>query len=319
MPFLHIIVLGYGRFDETSKPCLESLLPQVNGERVTIFDNGSPDDSAIKQSEFAKQHPQLTSLLNPENLGFAGGMNAAVASFQEEVEWLMLVGNDTIFHHQALETMLLAMHAAPSHIGILGPMTNSAGNAQDLSILGNNSEEVFTKWKRVPHIEQAIIRPLYRADFFCVAIRKSVWDLLGGLDLSYGRGYYEDFDFSMRASQKGIEGGMIENALVYHQGSASFKSDVSQSALIKNNKKIFVNRFPNAQLRHRRLDHYKTLQHVLNTQIQDEDQGASIQIIRWRIESLLADLPKSPLKRMLWRFRIKQITEKLSAKFLIHF
>ena len=101
MPFLHIIVLGYGRFDETSKPCLESLLPQVNGERVTIFDNGSPDDSAIKQTEFATQHPQLTSLLNSENLGFAGGMNAAVASFQEEVEWLMLVGNDTIFHQQA--------------------------------------------------------------------------------------------------------------------------------------------------------------------------------------------------------------------------
>lgn len=318
MPFLHIIVLGYGRFDETSRLCLESLLPQVNGERVTIFDNGSLDDSAAKQTKFTQEHPQLTSLLNPENLGFAGGMNAAVASFQEEVEWLMLVGSDTIFHKQALETMQLAMCTVPSHIGILGPMTNLAGNAQGLGILGNSLEEVFIRWRQLPNLERAIIRPLYRADFFCVAIRKSVWELLGGLDLSYGRGYYEDFDFCMRASQKGIEGGMIENALVYHQGSASFKSDVSQSTLIKNNKKIFVNRFPNAQLRHRRLDHYKTLQHVLNTQIQDEDQGASIQMIRWRIESLLADLPKSPLKRMLWRFRIQQIKKQLSAKFLIN-
>ena len=112
---------------------------------------------------------------------------------------------------------------------------------------------------------------------------------------------------------------MIENALVYHQGSASFKSDSSQSTLIKNNKKIFVDRFPNAQLRHRRLDHYKTLQHVLSTQIKDKEQGVTIQMVRWRIASLLADLPKSPFKRFLWRFRIQRIKTKFSSKFLIHF
>ena len=310
MPFLHIIVLGYGRFQQNSQACLASLLPIPNDVEVTIFDNGSPDDSPSQQTEFIHQHPEIHSVLNPKNLGFAGGMNQAVQQLESNCEWLMLVGNDTIFHPQALGTFLSALPKASPKVGIVGPMTNSAGTAQGLMTLGEDSKEVFKRWNQLPQSTEIIFSPLYRADFFCVAIRKSLWDALGGLDLSYGRGYYEDFDFCMRAKQQGFDSAMLVNALVFHQGSASFKNDPTQSQLIKNNKLIFTQKFPSAQLRHRRLDHYLTLEHDLHGDQKNQNDQRRSQLAQLRIETLMQDLPKSPIKRWLWKRRIVRVAKE---------
>jgi GT2 family glycosyltransferase len=305
MPFLHTIVLGYGRFKHTSQRCLESLLPIPDAVEVRIFDNGSPDDSPQLQTQFVGNHPAIRSTIHPSNLGFAGGMNAAVELLDTPCEWLMLLGNDTIFHPHAFTKLVQAMHQVPPEIGILGPMTNFAGTAQGLQTLGSSPEEAFSRWDQLPQIEDVLWSPLYRADFFCVAIRKSVWDELQGLDRSYGRGYYEDFDFCMRAKEKGYGCAMIENAFVFHQGSASFKHDPHQSELIKKNKKHFVQQFPHAELRHRRLDHFKTMEWYLQPQDSKPMQSLVRQLVQLRLESLVIDLPKSLIKKWLWQRRIR--------------
>jgi len=312
MPFLHIIVLGYGRFQQNSQPCLESLLPIPQDIEVTIFDNGSLDDSPGQQTLFTKHNNHIHSILSQENLGFAGGMNAAIDQLPSPCEWLMLVGNDTVFHSQALKTLFSALKEAPQDIGIVGPLTNSAGNSQGLMELGNSFLEVFRKWSHLPDCDEPIFSPLYRADFFCVAIRKSLWDTLGGLDLSYGRGYYEDFDFCMRAKDKGFQAVMIENALVFHHGSASFKHDPAQSELIKKNKAIFLKKFPHSELRHRRLDIYQAIEHDLTNSHDGGKKPFIAQISELRIQSLCNDLPKSPIKKLIWKSRITSISKKLA-------
>jgi GT2 family glycosyltransferase len=312
MPFLHIIVLGYGRFNETSRLCLESLLPIPEYVEVTVFDNGSLDSSPVLQEAFVKDHPEIRSVLSQTNLGFAAGMNAAVASNAAPHEWLMLVGNDTIFHPQALQIMIDAMKTAPDHVGIIGPMTNSAGNAQELRVLGDQVADVFKIWDKNIIPLEPVLSPLYRADFFCVAIKKSVWDRLGGLSISYGKGYYEDFDFCLRSRHASYEPVMLENALVYHQGSASFKNDSEQAELIKINKMIFLSQFPNVELRHRRLDQYKTLEHYLNQKYEISLKSYISQLVELRIQSLLLDLPKSPIKKLIWKSKITSISKKLA-------
>ena len=312
MPFLHIIVLGYGRFQQNTRPCLESMLPIPQETEVTVFDNGSMDDSPEQQRQFINHHDQIHSILNQKNLGFAGGMNAAVNQLSSPCEWLMLVGNDTVFHPQALKTLLKALKKVPKEIGIVGPLTNSAGTAQSLMGLGNSYSEIFENWDQLPQYEEPIFSPLYRADFFCVAIRKSLWDALGGLDLSYGRGYYEDFDFCMRASAMGFQTVMLQNAFVFHQGSASFQHDPAQSELIKKNKGIFLNKFPNAELRHRRLDLYLAIQQDLIRKCDANMRAFIIQLSKLRIESLWLDLPKSPMKKLIWKSKITAISKKLT-------
>jgi GT2 family glycosyltransferase len=316
MPFLHIIVLGYGRFQQNSQPCLESLLPIPQEVEVTIFDNGSTDDSPEQQTQFISQHPQIHSVINSENWGFAGGMNAAVNQLNSSCEWLLLVGNDTIFHPKALEVLLTALKEVPKEVALVGPMTNSAGTAQALIALGSTPSEAFKRWDQLPASPPAIFSPLYRADFFCVAIRKSLWDALGGLDRSYGRGYYEDFDFCMRAQEKGAQCVMLENALVFHRGSASFKNDSTQSELIKTNKGIFTKKFPQAQLRHRRLDLYHAIEHDLKLTLDRKAASMIAQLSEIRIESLQKDLPKSPIKKWIWKSKITSISKQL-ARFKI--
>jgi GT2 family glycosyltransferase len=309
MPFLHIIVLGYGRFQQNTQPCLESMLPIPQEIEATIFDNGSADDSPSQQSLFIKQNHQIHSILNQDNLGFAGGMNAAVNQLPSPCEWLLLVGNDTVFHPQALQRLLRALKETPKDIGIVGPLTNSAGTSQGLMSLGNSISEIFKNWDQLPDHEEPIFSPLYRTDFFCVAIRKSLWDTLGGLDISYGRGYYEDFDFCMRAKAIGFKCMMLENALVYHQGSASFKNDPTQSLLIRKNKALFVSKFPNTQLRHRRQDHLKSLEHYLTQKHCTKERVFLLAIAELRIQSIELDMPKSYFKKWLWQTRIKKLAK----------
>ena len=312
MPFLHIIVLGYGRFQQNTQPCLESMLPIPQEIEATIFDNGSADDSPSQQSLFIKQNHQIHSILNQDNLGFAGGMNAAVNQLPSPCEWLLLVGNDTVFHPQALQRLLIALKVVSKGIGIVGPLTNCAGTGQALMSLGQSASAVFKNWSQLPQHEEPIFTPLYRTDFFCVAIRKSLWDTLGGLDISYGRGYYEDFDFCMRAKAIGFKCMMLENALVYHQGSASFKHDTTQSELIKKNKAIFLKKFPRAELRHRRLDLYQAVEHDLSDSYSADKASFIFQLSAMRLESLRHDLPKSPIKRLIWKVRIASISKKLA-------
>ena len=58
--------------------------------------------------------------------------------------------------------------------------------------------------------------PSKRLDFFCVAIRKEVYDRLDGLDERFGIGYYEDVDFSIRANRMKIKMMFAEDCFIYH-------------------------------------------------------------------------------------------------------
>jgi GT2 family glycosyltransferase len=306
------VILGYGQFKATTQLCLESLIQDLGREDVqfTVIDNGSPDDSAHVQEEFVQPYPILHSVLLPKNLGYAGGMNYGVSLF--DATWVLLLGSDTILQPNAFEILYQALKQMDENVGVVGPVTNEAGTCQKLDFKSTLPQDIFAEFsQRSPETTQLQI-PMYRADFFCVAIRKSLWDALGGLDLSYGRGYYEDFDFCMKANAMGFQTVMLQNAFVFHQGSASFQHDPAQSELIKKNKGIFLNKFPNAELRHRRLDLYLAIQQDLMRKCDSDMRAFIIQLSKLRIESLRLDLPKSPMKKLIWKSKITAISKKLT-------
>ena len=231
--FIHIVVLGYGKFASTTQLCLDSLALQLHRPdvKVTVIDNGSPDDATQLQETYIQQYPQIQSVILPNNLGYAGGMNYGVNLL--ESEWVLLLGSDTVLAPNTLEILYRELKEINSTIGIVGPLTNEAGTAQRLNLDGLSPESMFVEFRgRFPELT-GLKTPIYRVDFFAVGIRKSLWDRLNGLDMSYGRGYYEDFDFCMRAKALGFQSVMLEDLFVYHAGSMSFKSDPLQKKLIK--------------------------------------------------------------------------------------
>jgi GT2 family glycosyltransferase len=312
---LDLLVLGYGKFKLTTQRCLMSIMTSAKALDIPIYvlDNGSPDDSAALQEEFCKDQTNVHSITSSENLGFAGGMN--LLANHSSREWLMLIGSDTVFHPDALQILKDGLASLPDHIGIVGPVTNTAGNAQSIDLLGQDLISAFQEWDRVFSKKTQLIVPLYRADFFCVAIRRSLWNQLQGLDRKYGLGYYEDFDFCMRAQQLGMICAMFEDAFVYHQGSVSFKSNTAQSQLIKKNKKIFCATFPEAQLRHKRLDTYLAIEYMLRQDIPAENLQATQNRIRTRIQSLYLDQPRSFFKKLRWKNKLKKLDQLYASRF----
>jgi len=306
-PLISLVVLGFRNFDVTTRACLDSLVPWLDDPEIEVLvvDNGSPDDSAQKTAAWCAAHPQAICLLSESNRGFAGGMNWGAS--QARGRWLLLVNNDTIFPERTLDALKAVLREAPSDVAMLGPVTNAAGNGQRLWKPGATHEDWLQigQWLNENPTHQ--LMPAYRCDFFCIAIRRDAWDRLGGLDLDFGLGYYEDFDFSLRLSQAGYRQMITEDVFILHVGSATFKASPAARALIKRNKKLLKSKHPQARFEHTRLGNLAILQTY--QRLREEGQWTPGLQARWQLRhgALAGDAPRSLIKRWLWKRRIKNV------------
>jgi len=308
-PYIDLILLCYGKFSATTKLCLDSLLADCDTEnfRLTVIDNGSYDNSDNELREYLKPYPHVRAQYLKDNIGYSGGMNygASIA----EGEWLFLISNDTIFSSGSLISLYNSLKEQSSDVGLVGPVTNAAGNGQGYKIEGNASE-VLEQARVFQQFPCHVVIPSYRLDFFCVAIRKSLWNRLNGFDTVFGKGYYEDTDFSMRAKSAGSRIMICEDAFVYHVGGATLSTDPGTRKLIRRNKRIFLQRHPHAILHHKRHCNLAALEEY--DKLRQEgiwNEGLTIRA-KLRIEALLTDLPRSPVKKWLWKRKIKIVLNK---------
>ena len=305
-PFIDVILLCYGKFSTMTKLCLDSLVVDCKDPnfRLTVIDNGSTDNSANELRGYLKLYPHVRAHYIKENIGYAGGMNFGVS--MAEAPWLLLVSNDTIFAPGSLASIYNVLHEQPSDVGLVGPVTNAAGNEQGYLITGTASE-ILKKANIFQQFPSHVCIPAYRLDFFCVAVRKTLWDRLQGFDPVYGKGYYEDTDFSMRAKILGSRMMICEDAFVYHVGSGTFSTDPNTRKLIKRNKKIFMQRHPQAILYHQRQCNLTALEEFDKLRQKGVWNEGLTMRARLRIDALLTQLPRSPLKKWLWQYKMKKI------------
>lgn len=297
-------MLGFRNFDVTTRACLESLVAWLDDPdvEVLVVDNGSPDDSALKTAQWCAEHPQTRCLLSESNRGFAGGMNWGAA--QARGQWLLLVNNDTVFPVSTLDALMQVIHEVPSDVAMLGPITNAAGNGQRLWKPGADHSQWLEigQWLNEHPTHQ--LMPTYRCDFFCIAVRRDVWDQLGGLDQAFGMGYYEDFDFSLRVNAAGYRQMITEDVFILHLGSATFQGSASARALIKRNKKLLKMKHPDARFEHTRIGNLVVLQSY--KALEQIGLWSSALAVRreLRLGALTGDAPRSFLKRWLWKKKV---------------
>lgn len=226
-PKVSIVVLTYNGLKEVTRPCLESVLRNTPAGQyeLIVVDNASADGTPNYLASLAATHPHIRLQLNSVNKGYAGGNNDGIKLATGDV--VILLNNDTLLPPGWLPA-LLRLFNVDRRIGLVGPVTNSAGNEQRIELDGMNEANYEAVARQYAERQKGVWFTTDRLGFFCVAIQRRVIDRIGHLDEDFGLGMFEDDDFCLRARQAGFVLAVAEDCFVYHKGSVSFGKLASQ-------------------------------------------------------------------------------------------
>lgn len=229
---LSVIVVTYNS-REITLACLASVLAEQGRCRVKIevvvVDNASTDGTADALREAA---PEARILVQPANLGFAGGNNVGLAAAAGR--YLMLLNSDTEVCAGALDA-LVAFMETHAEAGACGPMLlNPDGSLQptgrDLPTLGSlflDMTKLYKLWKPDLYAQRgrdytqaAAVGELSAAAFL---VRRRVYEQVGGLDTGFFF-YYEDVDWCKRIGDAGYQIYYVPTAQVMHHWQGTSRS-----------------------------------------------------------------------------------------------
>jgi GT2 family glycosyltransferase len=311
---ISIVILSYNDFAGTTEMCLDSLRSDAEFPLwdVIVVDNAS--DVPTKQELKSLQQQVANNvrfIFNEQNIGFAAGNNIGIKQTVGDV--VVLLNSDTIVP-AGMMGRLAAHFADNKQIGMIGPVTNAAGNEQCIFTVATSIQGKIEDGLRYVNSGGNEAFEVYRMDFHCVAVSRKVLDEVGLLDEGFGRGYYEDFDYSLRVKQAGFQLIVAEDVFIYHRGSASFgKMPREIRELLKRNKKRVIDKHgSNLMFMHVRDGNLA----ILKQYAEIKRAGKSVPEFRIlnRFEYAKNSQPRSWLKR--WRYlnRVRKLAAELNVK-----
>ena len=242
-PKVSVIVLTYNNlaFTENCLFSIEAYSDYKNLE-VIVVDNastdGSPEWLRKWQSEVSTSGHTRVLILNPENLGFSAGNNVGLHAATGEV--LIILNNDTYVTPGWVRG--LGNHVLRNEsLGLVGPVTNNIGNEARIDIAYANMAEMIHNSSAYTRQHPGKLLLVRNAAFFCVAMRRGVYERVGEMDESFGIGFFEDDDYCRRVEKEGLLIGCADDVFVHHHLSASFdalKADLKKE-LFDRNKAIY--------------------------------------------------------------------------------
>jgi GT2 family glycosyltransferase/glycosyltransferase involved in cell wall biosynthesis len=242
-PPVSVVVLCHNNLTFTTA-CLDSLLAFSDYPELEIIcvDNASTDGTRKHLEGVTRQHSSVRTLRNQSNLGFAAGNNVGIRAARGA--FVILLNNDTYVTRGWVRDLIRPMQRHHD-IGMTGPLTNMAGNEQKIAITYSNMPEMAQASAAFTASRRRMQYPTGNLAFFCVAIRRGVFDTVGELDESYGIGYFEDDDYCRRVQKAGYRLVICDDVFVHHHHSASFDQlgDLQKAALMRRNRRKYEKRW----------------------------------------------------------------------------
>ncbi len=226
-----IIVPVYRGLQDTQR-CLESVISAQNRHpwRVLIIDDRSPEPELSAWLErFAAQHVDRVHLLRtPQNLGFVRSVNLGME--QTAGSDVVLLNSDAEVGGDGWLDRLRSACYRDARTGTATPWSNNAtifsypafpeGGSLPVGETTASMARLCAEWLDSQTLE------VPTAHGFCMYIRRECLDDIGLFDAAaFGRGYGEENDFCLRASQKGWRHVQALDVFVYHRGSVSFGAE----------------------------------------------------------------------------------------------
>jgi GT2 family glycosyltransferase/tetratricopeptide (TPR) repeat protein len=233
-PTVSIVIPLHG--GETDiRECVESLSKfKELLHQVIVVDNASPDTAG----EIAASFDFIQVIKNEFNEGFAKACNQGLAASTGEV--VVFLNNDTVAPRAAFERLVETLMSSGS-IGAAGPLTNECGHSQMIepTYTSLDTLDLFAEDFAQRDVDDADA-PCDMLVGFCLAIRRTVLDEVGGFDESFGLGTFEDNDLCYRIRRAGYRLIISSRAFVHHHGSRTLRriSRTPWNLLAANHKKF---------------------------------------------------------------------------------
>ncbi len=243
LPQVSIVIPVYNNLHYTT-PCVESIYNSETGVNfeVIVVNNNSQDGTAKWLKSFAADHSNFRYINNNSNLGFAGGVNRGIAVASGS--YVAIVNNDTLVTPGWLDWLVKAAESDPC-LGIVSPVTNYVGEGPqiDHDAIDIEPQEILEHARRLSQQDKPLMKVIDRLTFFCVLIKRDLFDILGEISGVYGLGNFEDDDFCLRARLAGYTLAIQPKSFVFHFGSRTFKEQkISHDNLMERNRRIYYER-----------------------------------------------------------------------------
>lgn len=228
-PQIAVVVPVYRGVQETLN-CLNSVLNSKNKQtyRLIVINDCGPEKEMQPALEALAKDTHFELLVNTENLGFVGTVNRGMKfSVGHDV---ILLNSDTVVADGWLDA-IASVAASSASIGTVTPISNNATICSFPNFcLDNELPAGYDVSKLAKLCEGNIEAPveLPTAHGYCMFIKRAALDEVGYFDeQTWGKGYGEENDFSLRASKFGWKHVATNKTFVHHLGSVSFAENAA--------------------------------------------------------------------------------------------
>ncbi len=229
-PRVGIVTVAYNS-DDVLPGFLAGIAAAVDEPVATVVVDNNPssgDSEGIARAHGAEY------LALPANPGYGGAMNAGVRLLPPSVDWLVLANPDIVLGPGSLGA-IVAHGRTSDDIGAVGPrirnedgstypsaravpsLRTGIGHAMLGPVWPGNP---WTRAYRNDSDESTVVRDAGWLSGACVAVRRSVFEEIGGFDEGYFM-YFEDVDLGMRIGRAGYRNVYFPDAWVVHAGGHS--------------------------------------------------------------------------------------------------
>lgn len=240
-----IIVPIYNAYDETIK-CIESVIKNTVEPYRLILINDKSSDTRIEEwlEGLATEGSSNIVIMNNDfNLGFVKTVNKGIRYSRNDV---VILNSDTLVTEGWLGKLKDCAYSN-DNIATVTPLTNN-GSICSVPRMGetNAIPKGFTLQEYGLIVEKISFRKypsIPTGVGFCIFIKRRILDILGVFDEDcFNKGYGEEVDFCLKASENGFINVLCDDTFVYHKGGMSFKN--LRDKYLRDNAKILDKRYP---------------------------------------------------------------------------
>lgn len=253
-PRVAVVILNWN-----GKSLLEQFLPFLEKSsypnlELIVADNGSSDNSV----SFLQQHyPQIKIIKLSQNIGYAGGYNAALQ--EVEASYYILLNSDVEVSTDWIEPMVDLMESN-STIAACQPKLLSYHHKNQFEYAGAGGGWIdslgypFARGRvleecEIDHGQYDTATPIFWASGAAFCIRASAFHEMNGFDASFFA-HQEEIDLCWRLQRKGYQIYACPQSVVWHVGGSTLPKGNSQKTFLnyRNNLWMLAKNLPFATL-----------------------------------------------------------------------